>query len=193
MSNTTKITFIAFILVVAIGIVVYLLRADQLTGPAEDTTTSGQVLEGEVEDTSSQLPTTPEPPVAVEPEQPADAPTSDGPLAGTAWNWILTTTGADDAVLTQAPLPSPFVLRFNDDANMSSATDCNQMGGGYDVLGDSIMFGPMYSTKMYCEGSMETVYATQLSQALAFEVEGDVLYLMLADNAGTMRFSRVRE
>ena len=193
MSNTTKVTLIALIIVVVIGIVVYLLRGDQLTGPTEDTTTAGEVLEGEVEDTSSQLPTTPEPPVAVEPEQPAEAPTSDGPLAGTAWNWILTTTGDDDAVLTQAPLPSPFILRFNDDTNMSSDTDCNQMGGTYDVLGDSIMFGPMYSTKMYCEGSMEDVYASQLSQALAFEIEGDVLYLMLADNIGTMRFSRVRQ
>ncbi len=197
MGNTTKTTLIAFAGVLFIGAVIYLLRADQFTSPIDVPDEEEAVLVDEEVDESTPVPpmTTPSEPmeeVTGEEESVSEEPVDEHPLAGTAWNWTLT-TGVGDSVLAQAPSPSPFVLRFNDETSMSSATDCNQMGSDYSVSHSTISFGPMYSTKMYCEGSMESVYAAQLSEVIKYAVEGDALRLTLANDAGMMHFVRVIE
>ena len=48
----------------------------------------------------------------------------------------------------------------------SAATDCNQLRGSYTASGGAISFGAeMLATRMFCEGSQETVFTSLLREA----------------------------
>lgn len=106
-------------------------------------------------------------------------------LAGTSWTWV-TTEGAGTT-----PTPGDFVLQFDQDGRqMSSKTDCNALRGEVTITNTTLSFGPMMSTLMSCEGSLERVYATQLSQVNAYERTGTTLRLTLKKKAGVMVFTQ---
>lgn len=107
-------------------------------------------------------------------------------LTDTSWEWVRTdrTTGAD----TEAPA-GKFVITFGADGTASSATDCNSMSGPYSIDGESLSFGPMMSTLMFCENSVETYYSGDLEQVSSFVVDGEQLKMNL-QSGGTMHFKR---
>jgi heat shock protein HslJ len=74
------------------------------------------------------------------------------------WEW----TGANK--------PGLFILSFNDDTRFSAKTDCNNMGGRYTLDGNSLTFGDMYSTLMYCEGSQESEFSALLGKVTGYKL-----------------------
>ncbi len=115
-------------------------------------------------------------------------PTAPTGLTGGGWTWVRTELADGD--VTEAPAGGQFVLSLDEDGRVASATDCNSMAGSYVMDGDMLTFGPFAMTKMYCEGSMEGVYAEQLSRTASYAVEEGNLSLLLADGAGVMTFTR---
>ncbi|MEQ1678775.1 MAG: META domain-containing protein, partial [Chitinophagaceae bacterium] len=82
------------------------------------------------------------------------------------WKWISALYNDEREV---KPIKGDaFTLTFTEDGKFTATTDCNQMGGSYTVDGEKIAFGAMYSTKMYCEGSQETIFSEFLTNTSGF-------------------------
>lgn len=109
-------------------------------------------------------------------------------LAGTSWAWVRTELGSGSTV--NAPSGNKFVLSFKEGGSVDSTTDCNSMGGTYTQNEEVLSFGPFMSTKMFCEGSMESDYASQLALAASHVIEGDTLRINLNRDFGVMVFER---
>jgi heat shock protein HslJ len=86
-------------------------------------------------------------------------------LGMTTWKWISATEGGIEVkpIKTDA-----FTVKFNPEGKFTATTDCNQMGGSYAADKTNITFSNMFSTKMFCEGSQETVFSTLLSDARTY-------------------------
>lgn len=84
-----------------------------------------------------------------------------------------------------------FVLTFNKEGSMGSRTDCNQMGGNFEMdKKGGIEFSQIFSTLMYCEGSQENEYQEMLRSSERFYFENDNLVLTFKDNEGKMFFTK---
>lgn len=83
-----------------------------------------------------------------------------------------------------------FVLKFNTDGSFSSTTDCNGLGGNYMVSGmNRVALFDIVSTKMYCDGSMESDYTEMLSKVSSYSMLDDSLELTVSDGS-TLVFMR---
>ncbi len=80
------------------------------------------------------------------------------------WEWVQSVDMGEYILPKSAGV---FTLTFSD-GQVSVGTDCNNMGGTYTISGNSLKFGPMMSTLMYCEGSQETLFATMLGDVQSF-------------------------
>ncbi len=82
-----------------------------------------------------------------------------------------------------------FTLTFGADGRFSAKTDCNSVGGTYTASGNTLTFGAMMSTKMYCEGSQESEFTTLLSNTASylFTSRGELI-LELKYDSGTATF-----
>jgi heat shock protein HslJ len=127
-------------------------------------------------------------PVVKPPTEPMPAPMN-GPLFGTAWQFQRTTT-PDKKIFAPIKLKE-FVLEFETSERLTSNTDCNTVGGSYTAAEGYMTVGPLMMTKMYCVGSEESRYASDLGKAIRYSVSGNTLTLTLKDNAGTMTFTRI--
>ncbi len=103
-----------------------------------------------------------------------------------SWQWQQTQTGEETFVPNT---PERFVLTFRDDMNLNSTTDCNHAFGPYAYDGTTLQVGPIASTQMYCEGSQEQIYLTQLDSIQGFSLEGSTL-MLLTENDQIMIFDR---
>ena len=56
---------------------------------------------------------------------------------------------------------------------------CNSYGGNVAMKGNTIKFSNIFSTKMFCEGSIENQYFAALEKVVRFELKND--YLILTD------------
>lgn len=103
------------------------------------------------------------------------------------WKWIETSYNNDTKVLPKKA--DTFTLIFKKDGTFSAATDCNGVGGIYTVQGNTITFGEMMSTLMYCEGSQESTYTGMLTAAHSFffTSKGELVFDLKFDT-GTMTF-----
>lgn len=110
-------------------------------------------------------------------------------LKDSSWIWTSTLLTTGEAVTPKDP--ERFVLTFSPDGSFGSSTDCNTMGGMYSIHDrDQLTFGNMYSTKMYCAGSQEDVYADQLANVASYTISNDgSLMLTLKEDQGTMVFT----
>ncbi len=108
------------------------------------------------------------------------------PLFGTSWSWVETILLSGEHV--RAPVGDKFVLTFGEDGHVHSSTDCNQMNGSYVIDGEVLSFGPMMSTKMFCEGSQEGNYSEALALTNSYAFEGNELHLNLNRDYGMMVF-----
>ena len=109
----------------------------------------------------------------------------------TSHEWVWQRTIAPNDANTAPKKPTSFVLTFATDGHVSSKTDCNAVSGSYSVSGTSLTFGPFMSTLMYCQGSDEGVYTTQLKNVNSYAIGADGnLVLMLANDKGSMTFTK---
>jgi len=103
------------------------------------------------------------------------------------WNWINTTynNGSD----IKPRLNNKFTLSFLDNNRFSAMTDCNSVGGEYEVSGNKITFSKMMSTLMYCENSQESDFSKMLeeTQNYFFTSKGE-LVLELKYDSGSVFF-----
>ena len=69
------------------------------------------------------------------------------------------------------------------DGQMNGEVGCNGFGGEYTVNGDTLEFGPIMSTMMFCENVADqesTVLAT-LQEKTSFVIDGNLLTIASAD------------
>lgn len=82
-----------------------------------------------------------------------------------------------------------FTLAFKKDGTFSGTTDCNRVGGSYEVNGNKITFENMMSTLMYCEGSQESDFTKMLgeTESYLFTSKGELI-LNLKFDSGSVIF-----
>jgi heat shock protein HslJ len=107
------------------------------------------------------------------------------PLTGTTW--VLTSIATGDAV-SSTVAGTEVSLDLADDGRASGTAGCNRFSGGYEVDGDSLSFGPLAATKMFCgeDGVMEQeqrVFAA-LEATRSFTIDGSALTFV--DEGGAM-------
>jgi heat shock protein HslJ len=94
--------------------------------------------------------------------------------------WTLESVAGLPAVTGRGGPPE---LVLGPDGVLSGSTGCNRMGGGFDVAGDSIAFGPIRTTRMYCADAYRT--EQELLKALPnvarYEISGNRLELIGRD------------
>ncbi|HXK39761.1 MAG TPA: META domain-containing protein [Candidatus Paceibacterota bacterium] len=104
------------------------------------------------------------------------------------WLWIGTTRNGEELAPT---LDAPFVLKLGADLHLSVTGDCNAIGGDFGLReGGKMVIGPLTSTKMFCEGSLETEFLDALSSTESYLVRDGTLTLTLKDDEGSTRFTR---
>ena len=103
--------------------------------------------------------------------------------------WVWSKTQMNDGTITTPTKPGAFTLTFDSKGNVAIGTDCNRMGGAYTTKGKTLTFGPLMSTKMYCEGSQEQVFAQALGNVASyfFTSKGELI-LEIKMDSGTMTF-----
>jgi len=86
------------------------------------------------------------------------------------WEWIQTNLNDGSKIIPKTT--GAFTISFSDDGSFSVTTDCNNMGGHYVLDGSEITFGEIFSTKKYCEGSEEVVFAKILQDTVEYNFTG---------------------
>lgn len=115
--------------------------------------------------------------------QDSSAPT----LTSKKWTWV--NTKMSDGAETLPSDPAAFTLTFQDDMRVLATTDCNNGNGSYELGPDnSLTFGPMATTMMFCEGSSQDAYFQQINNIGSYNIENGQLWLMLKFDSGTMVF-----
>lgn len=112
------------------------------------------------------------------------------PLIGTNWNVMVYNNGKGG--LTSAIAGTEITLLFGEDGTVSGTTGCNNYTGGYQVDGESIVIGPLATTRRMCvepEGIMdqEFNYTNTLAKVATYQILGDELTLL--DAQGTILIS----
>jgi heat shock protein HslJ len=108
-------------------------------------------------------------------------------LTDTSWSWIVTEMSDDTRTETDAN--ASYSITFNADGTLPITTDCNSAQARYTTSGvNSLTILPGAMTRMYCQGSVDTLFVQQLAQADSYKVEGDTLTIMLKMDSGTMTF-----
>ena len=86
---------------------------------------------------------------------------------------------------------SDFILTLTPEGRLTSTTDCNIVSGSFVTNKNTLNIGALVSTKKACkDDSFEAHYVTFLSLASSYEVSDDTLILYLAQNSGSVTFSR---
>lgn len=105
----------------------------------------------------------------------------------TTWNWISTRYNNGKTI---EPRKNVFTLTFDNNGSFSATTDCNSIGGKYEVKADKqITFSEMMSTLMFCADSQETEYKKILENTASYFFTGrGELILELKFDSGTATF-----
>ena len=82
--------------------------------------------------------------------------------------WVWQSALYNDEREIRPKVEKQFSITFGNDGKFSATTDCNSMGGSYKVEGEKITFSQIFSTKMFCEGSQESEFASLLETASSF-------------------------
>ncbi len=112
------------------------------------------------------------------------------PSASPAGTWELVSYG-DPSNLTPA-LPDVDTFVEFKDGQMGGNVGCNGFGGEYSVDGDTITFGPVMSTMMYCEAIAEQEAGTLavFQEKAKFVLDGDMLTITSADGSSAIVLTR---
>ncbi|HXY05704.1 MAG TPA: META domain-containing protein [Burkholderiaceae bacterium] len=106
---------------------------------------------------------------------------------GKRWIWRLATYG--DGTRIEPRVPEKFTLTFSPDGTFAATTDCNALSGSYTAEKNELSFGPIASTRMFCEGSQEQDFQELLAQVHAYHFgPNGELVLDLKVKSGTAQF-----
>lgn len=86
------------------------------------------------------------------------------------------------------PLKTP-ELTFNGE-QLSGNTGCNNISSTFKTNGDSIEFGGIAMTKMFCEGVEEHVFTDAINAVKKFRIDGEQLVLSNNDSMDLLTFKR---
>ncbi len=70
-----------------------------------------------------------------------------------------------------------FSITFKNNKTVSITTDCNGMGGNYEMMGNKLYFKEMMSTMMYCEGSSEQDFSQKINKVNSYSIVDNILTL----------------
>ena len=101
------------------------------------------------------------------------------------WDWIETTEAGHKIVPKTA---GKFSLTFSGEGRFSAKTDCNGVAGDYSAQKNSLVFGRMVSTLMYCEGSQESEFNSLLTDTKAFHFTSKGELILELKDGGTATF-----
>jgi heat shock protein HslJ len=127
--------------------------------------------------------------VSSSPKLPAGStpPGSSEAVIGSTWVWQ--TTVAKDAAVITPKKADAFTIVLSADNKITGKTDCNGFSGTYKIGSDGILsVGPLASTKMFCEGSQESVFTSAISKVQRYMV--DAKGLTLTTESGVMTFKK---
>lgn len=83
-------------------------------------------------------------------------------------------------------------IEFSADGRMSGNVGCNSFGGDYKADGNTIEFGPIISTEMFCEtvADQEAGVITVLQKKKNFVLDGNTLTITSADGNSSIVLER---
>ncbi len=110
-------------------------------------------------------------------------------ILDTKWVWVETTL--PDGTTITPNQKDAFSITLSSDGNTAGKTDCNSFFSDYALGSDGILsFGPIGSTKMFCEGSQESIFVDHISKVSHYTFKDGRLVLLLANAAGSMSFEK---
>jgi heat shock protein HslJ len=114
---------------------------------------------------------------------------ADQMLIGTVWKWQQSLYNNDTkAVPTN---PENYTLKLLPDGKVSIRADCNVGGGTYRLDDSRISIEITHTTMAACPPeSLEQKYIRDLNAAAIYFFKGDVLYIDLKYDTGTMKFMK---
>ena len=119
------------------------------------------------------------------------APPLEANLVGTAWQWLSLTKPAGLMAVND---PSRYTIAFNADGTANIKADCNNVGATYTLEGSNINISLGPTTLAACpEDSLDQQFLVDLENARIYFFEGGDLFMDLMADAGTMRFTTVRQ
>lgn len=119
-------------------------------------------------------------------DQPADQ-INKGILVGPTWVWQ--TTQMNDGKVITPKVADAFTLKFDAKGMASGSTDCNGFSGSYTTgPNNSLTFGQLATTMMFCEGSQEQVFTGMLANtgSYMFTPAGELVLLLKMDSGSVM-------
>ncbi|MES2930731.1 MAG: META domain-containing protein [Patescibacteria group bacterium] len=111
-------------------------------------------------------------------------------IQGKTWIWQKTVMN-NDTVITPKKAGA-FTLTLGADGKATGKTDCNSFFASYAIGTDGVIkFENIGSTKMFCEGSQESVFTGEIAQANHYMVDASGnLVLLLPMDSGSIMFTK---
>lgn len=102
------------------------------------------------------------------------------------WDWIKVLYNDGREIVPRQS--KKFTLTFSNNGKFSATTDCNSMSGDYTATKDSILFGAVAATQMYCEGSQEADFTAlfQSAQKYHFTSKGELIIDLKFDSGSAV-------
>jgi heat shock protein HslJ len=125
----------------------------------------------------------------------AATPPTPAPVSGTAnvtgsWRWEGLVSSADKIAIEQ---PERYTLELQSGGKALVRADCNRGQAAYKLDGRAIAIKVSGMTKVACPpGSLSERYLKALEAAVGQRIRGDILFLDLPGEGGTMKFVRAR-
>ena len=108
-------------------------------------------------------------------------------LVGYVWVWLEFLENND--TITQPDIPGNYTLEFHPDGVVNLQADCNNASGSYTVQGSQLDIEIMVTTLAACPPeSLSEEYIQLLNDAVAYVRQGEVLFIDIMMDAGTMKF-----
>jgi heat shock protein HslJ len=110
-------------------------------------------------------------------------------LIGTVWKWEESLYNNDTR--TVPPNPENYTLKLLPDGKVSIRADCNLGGGVYRLDESKISIEITHTTRAACPPeSLDQTYIRDLNAAASYFMKGDIVYIDLKHDSGTMTFKR---
>lgn len=113
-------------------------------------------------------------------------------LSDTTWN-LISYGPNDNPILALEDVDA--TISFSDDGEIGGNVGCNGFGGSAKIAGNKIFVGPLMSTQMYCEATMDQEYAVLmlLNGELVFESDGNSLTIFSEDGTSALHLERITD
>lgn len=106
--------------------------------------------------------------------------------------WIWKETGMSDGTVITPKKAGAFTLTLGKDGQATGKTDCNSFFASYQIASDGVIkFENIGATKMFCEGSQESIFTGEIAQANQYMLDANGnLVLLLPYDSGSVMFKK---